>query len=100
MWTHVPPHHKSNIFVTDSQEVNMTITLPQSEHFTYHELADGVWAAIVISTGLAASNSGIVDLGDRTLIFDTTLSPASGAELRTVAESVTGRPVTYVLNSH
>ncbi len=34
--------------------------LPQSEHFTYHELADGVWAAIVISTGLAASNSGIV----------------------------------------
>ncbi len=75
-------------------------TLPQSEHFTYHELADGVWAAIVIPTGLAASNSGIVDLGDRTLIFDTTFSPASAAELRTVAESIFGRPVTYVLNSH
>jgi len=75
-------------------------TLPQSEHFTYHELADGVWAAIVIPTGLAASNSGIVDLGDRTLIFDTTLSPASAAELRAVAESLTGRSVTYVLNSH
>jgi cyclase len=75
-------------------------TLPHSEHFTYHELADGVWAAIVIPTGLAASNSGIIDLGDRTLVFDTTLSPASAAELRTVAESITGRPVTYVLNSH
>ncbi|MBK7319237.1 MBL fold metallo-hydrolase [Candidatus Villigracilis affinis] len=74
--------------------------LPQSEHFTYHELADGVWAAIVITTGLAASNSGIVDLGDRTLIFDTTFSPASAAELRNVAESLTGRPVDYVLNSH
>lgn len=74
--------------------------LPQSEHFTYHELADGVWAAIVITTGLAASNSGIVDLGDRTLIFDTTFSPASAAELRNVAENLTGRPVDYVLNSH
>jgi len=75
-------------------------TLPKSEHFTYHKLADSVWAAIVITTGLAASNSGIVDLGDRTLIFDTTLSPVSAAELRTTAESLTGRPVTYVLNSH
>ncbi len=74
--------------------------LPQSKHFTYHELAEGVWSAIVIPTGLAASNSGIVDLGDRTLIFDTTLSPASAIELRTVAESLTGRSVDYVLNSH
>jgi cyclase len=78
----------------------MTTTLPQSENFTFHELAEGVWAAIVISTGLAASNSGIVDLGDRTLVFDTTLSPASAAELRNAAEYLTGRPVTYVLNSH
>lgn len=75
-------------------------TLPQSKHFTYHELAEGVWAAIVIPTGLAASNSGIVDLGDHTLIFDTTLSPASAADLRNMAEYLTGRPVTYVLNSH
>ena len=74
--------------------------LPQSEHFNFHELADGVWAAIVIPTGLAASNSGIVDLGDRTLIFDTTLSPASAVNLRNAAEYLTGRTVTYVLNSH
>ena len=75
-------------------------SLPKSEHFTYHELADGVWAAIVITTGLAASNSGIVDLGDRTLIFDTTLSPATAIELRKVAESLTGRSVATVFNSH
>lgn len=75
-------------------------TVPQSEHFTYYELAEGVWAAIVIPTGLAASNSGIVDLGDRTLVFDTTLSPASAADLRTAAESLTGRPVACVLTSH
>ncbi|HNH80495.1 MAG TPA: MBL fold metallo-hydrolase [Anaerolineales bacterium] len=75
-------------------------TLPQSQHFTYHELAEGIWAAIVIPTGLAASNSGIVDLGDHTLIFDTTLSPASAVDLRKAAEHLTGRAVTYVLNSH
>jgi cyclase len=74
--------------------------LPHSEHFTYHELAEGVWAAIVIQTGLAASNSGIVDLGDWTLIFDTTLSPASAIDLRNTAENLTGRPATYVFNSH
>ena len=77
-----------------------TKTLPQSAHFTYHELAEGVWAAIVISTGLAASNSGIVDLGDHTLIFDTTLSPASAADLRNAAENLTGRSVSHVFNSH
>jgi glyoxylase-like metal-dependent hydrolase (beta-lactamase superfamily II) len=75
-------------------------TLPQSEHFTFHELAEGVWAAIVEQTGLAASNSGIVDLGDRTLVFDTTVSPASAADLRSAAEYLTGRPVACVLNSH
>src|SRR5512147_122812 len=75
-------------------------TLPESEHFTYHELADGVWAAIIKPFGLAASNSGIVDLGDCTLIFDTTFSPASAVELRATAERLTGRPVSYVLNSH
>jgi glyoxylase-like metal-dependent hydrolase (beta-lactamase superfamily II) len=75
-------------------------TFPQSDHFTFHELAEGVWAAIVKPTGLAASNSGIVDLGDRTLVFDTTLSPASAADLRNAAEYLTGRPVTCVLTSH
>lgn len=73
---------------------------PQSTHFTFHQLAEGVWAAIALSTGLAASNSGIVDLGERTLVFDTTLSPASAADLRTAAEYLTRQPVTYVLNSH
>jgi len=75
-------------------------TLPQSAHFTFHQLAEGVWAAIALSSGLAASNGGIVDLGEHTLIFDTTYSPASATDLRSAAEHLTGRPVTYVLNSH
>jgi glyoxylase-like metal-dependent hydrolase (beta-lactamase superfamily II) len=75
-------------------------TTLQSEHFTFHQLADGVWAAIATSTGLAGSNSGIIDTGDQTVVFDTTLSPASAIELRRMAEHLTGREVTCVLNSH
>lgn len=74
--------------------------IPQSEHFTFHQLTDGVWAAIAKSTGLAGSNSGIVDTGDQTVVFDTTLSPTSAINLRNTAEYLTGRPVTCVLNSH
>ena len=76
------------------------MTLPTSDHFTLHELASGVWAAIVKPEGLASSNSGIVDLGDRTLVFDATYSPASAADLRTAAEQLTGRRVAAVLTSH
>jgi len=71
-----------------------------SENFEYHQLADGVWAAISIVMGLAASNSGIIDTGADVVIFDTTLSPASAIELRDTAKKLTGQPVTHVLNSH
>ncbi len=79
--------------------MNTKMNLP-SENFEYHQLADGVWAAISIPTGLAASNSGIIDTGTDVVIFDTTLSPASAIELRDTAKKLTGRPVTHVLNSH
>ena len=71
-----------------------------SENFEYYQLADGVWAAISMPLGLAASNSGIIDTGTETVVFDTTLSPISAIELRDTAKKLTGRPVAYVLNSH
>jgi glyoxylase-like metal-dependent hydrolase (beta-lactamase superfamily II) len=73
---------------------------PVSEHFNYLSLADGVWAAIARPGGLAASNAGIIGLGDQTLIFDTTFSPASALDLQKNAQFLTGHPVTAVLNSH
>lgn len=73
---------------------------PASEHLALREAAPGVWAALAAPAGLAASNAGIVDLGGATLVFDTTFSPASAAELRAAAEQLTGRPATLVLNSH
>jgi cyclase len=63
-------------------------------------LADGVYAAIHIDGGAAIGNAGIVDLGDRTLIYDTFLTPQAAEDLRIAAEALTGRPIDAVLNSH
>jgi glyoxylase-like metal-dependent hydrolase (beta-lactamase superfamily II) len=75
-------------------------TLPTSKHFTLHQLAEGVYAAISIEGYGATSNSGIVDLGDRTLVFDTFLTPQAAEDLRDAATHLTGRPVSIVINSH
>jgi cyclase len=74
--------------------------LPQSRHFRLEALAPGVFAAIASELGQAISNAGIVDLGDQVLVFDTFLTPDAGRDLRRVAEQVTRRPVTTVINSH
>jgi len=75
-------------------------TLPTSEHFQLERLADGVYAAIDIEGQAAHSNAGIVDLGDRTLIFDAFLTPTAAEDLRAAAEHLTGRAATTVVNSH
>jgi cyclase len=74
--------------------------LPNSRHFRLQQLAEGVYAAIHIDGGAAISNAGIVDLGDRTLIFDAFMSPQAAEDLRTAAEALTGRPVDAVIDSH
>jgi glyoxylase-like metal-dependent hydrolase (beta-lactamase superfamily II) len=71
-----------------------------SRHFRLEELASGVFAAIHIDGGAAIGNAGIVDLGDRTLVYDSTFTPQAGEDLRIVAEALTGRPVDAVINSH
>lgn len=74
--------------------------LPTSEHFELHQLTEGVYAAIAIAGGAAFSNAGIVDLGGRTLIFDTFENPKAAIDLRTAAEQLTGRLTSYVVISH
>jgi glyoxylase-like metal-dependent hydrolase (beta-lactamase superfamily II) len=74
--------------------------LPQSQYFTLQQVAEGVYAAIVVPGTGAWGNAGIVDLGDRTLVFDTFATPRAASDLRVVAEELTGRPVSWVVNSH
>ncbi len=71
-----------------------------SRHFRLQELAPGVHAAVAVDGGFALSNSVIVDLGGATLVFDTGLTPRSGADLARAARRLTGRPADYLVNSH
>ncbi len=73
---------------------------PNSKHFDLEPLTDGVYAAIAKEGGLAWSNAGIVDLGDRTLIFDLCMSPQVGRDLVDAARQLTGHPVMLAINSH
>lgn len=78
----------------------MASALPVSDHFELVELAPGAYAAIGRLGGGAYSNAGIVDLGDRTLIFDTFWTPQAGADLRAASEELTGRSASAVIISH
>jgi cyclase len=74
-------------------------------HFTIEPLADGAWAVIhpmnpPAADAWAISNAGIIDLGDRTIIFDTLMTTAASAELRGAAEALTGRAPDVVIYSH
>src|SRR5512143_2185534 len=72
----------------------------ESSHFSVYELSDGIFAAIAVEGGAAVSNAGILDLGDRTLVFDTFLTPQAGYDLRLAAQQLTGREPELVINSH
>jgi len=71
-----------------------------SRHFRLEQLSDGVYAAINADEGWAICNAGIIDLGDRTLVFDTFISPTAARDLRDAAVELTGRPIHMVINSH
>ncbi len=87
-----------------------TITVLQSfqkknsgttQDFFIQQLAPGVWAAIQNDHGgHAISNAGIIDLGDKTLVFDAFINQFAAAELKKIAEQLTHHPVAFVINSH
>jgi glyoxylase-like metal-dependent hydrolase (beta-lactamase superfamily II) len=74
-------------------------------HFAIEALADGVWAALhrtdpPAPDAWAVCNAGIVDLGDRTIVFDAFMTTAAATELRDAAEALTGRPPDLLVLSH
>ncbi len=73
---------------------------PTSRHLRLERLAPGVHAAVAVTTGAALANSGIVDLGGATVVFDSTLTPRTGRLLARTAERLTGRAPAFVVNSH
>jgi len=74
--------------------------LPESKHFQIERLANGVYAAVASEHGYASCNAGIIDIGDRTIIFDTFISPEAARDLLKVTEQLTSNKITHVVNSH
>jgi len=72
----------------------------ESKHFAIQKLDDGVYAVIHKTGGYAICNSGIIDLGDETLVFDSFISPEAAKDLKKAAEQLTGHKVKYLINSH
>ena len=72
----------------------------QSDHFTLNQLAEVVYAAIAKPGGGAIANAGIIDLGDRTLIYDTFITPQAARDLLSAAQQVTDREPEIIVNSH
>ena len=74
---------------------------PFPKNFFVQQLAPGVWAAIQNDRGgHAISNAGIIDLGERTLVFDAFINPQAATELKLAAEQLTKHRVSFVVNSH
>jgi len=70
------------------------------EHFTLHEVVAGVWEAEADMAGTSVGNAAIIDAGGKTIVVDTFMTDVAAAELRSVAESLTGNTVHLAVNSH
>lgn len=70
------------------------------EHFTVDEVASGVFACVAGVSQAAVGNAAIVDTGARTIVVDSFMTTVGAAELRSVAEQLTGRSVFMLVNTH
>ena len=78
-----------------------TTPVPKAEDdFQIVKVADGVYAAIAKSGGLASGNAGFVIGNDGVLIFDTFSTPAAIEELISEIQTLTKLPIKYAVNSH
>ena len=78
-----------------------TTAAPKAEDdFTLVPVADGVYAAIAKSGGLASGNAGFIIGDDGVVIFDTTFTPAAVEELIGEIQKLTNKPIKYAVNSH
>ncbi|MBW5468957.1 MBL fold metallo-hydrolase [Brevibacillus formosus] len=71
-----------------------------SKHFCLEKVSEGIYVAIAREGGGAVANAGFIDLGDRTIVFDTFNTQQAAEDLKFIAEKITNRPVTWVVNSH
>jgi cyclase len=72
----------------------------EGRHYAFEEIRDGVFFGKARREGNALSNTGLVDLGNSTLVFDTSLTLHSAKEIRDASERTTRRFPSLSVNSH
>lgn len=90
----------SFLFLLFISQICIPQNLPRSKHFKIQKLSDGIYAAIASDSGYAICNAGIIDLGNKTLVFDTFINPEAAEDLLSAARQLTKNEVDYVVNSH
>ena len=74
--------------------------LEATPHYSFVPVGERAIAAIARFGGRSICNSGVVDLGEGALVFDTGMTPGSALDLETLAVRVCGAPPTLAANSH
>jgi glyoxylase-like metal-dependent hydrolase (beta-lactamase superfamily II) len=69
-------------------------------NFDLIKISEGVYACIHKFGGKSVCNSGIVDNGESTIVFDSFLSPEAAEEVIEIVEQLELSPIKYVINSH
>jgi glyoxylase-like metal-dependent hydrolase (beta-lactamase superfamily II) len=87
-------------FAARPVEHPVTAAPKAEDDFQIVKVADGVYAAIAKSGGLASGNAGFVIGNDGVLIFDTFFTPAAIEELIAEIQTLTKLPIKYAVNSH
>ena len=82
------------------QKQTVAAAAKAEDDFQIVKVAEGVYAAIAKSGGLASGNAGFVIGNDGVLIFDTFFTPAAIEELIAEIQTLTKLPIKYAVNSH
>jgi|SRR5437867_7435605 len=76
------------------------VSLKAQDDFTLVKVADGVYAAVAKSGGLASGNAGFVVGDEGVLVVDTFFTPAAIEELIETIATETKQPIKYAVNTH
>ena len=81
-------------------KVDSAVPPKVEDDFTLVKVADGVYAAVAKSGGLASGNAGFIVGDDGVLVVDTFFTPQAAKELIDSIATETKQPIKYALNTH
>ena len=87
-------------FLSSGPKPGSTISIKAEDDFTLVRVADGVYAAVAKSGGLASGNAGFIAGDDGVLVVDTFFTPQAAEELIESISAETKQPIKYALNTH